>query len=102
MKLKSATYQNEAYILNEVDTMNFITKSSTKEQRKKFDIGDIYINAAVCLHCKEYIRSKNRHDFKRCKCGKIAVDGGSQYCKRVGNQEDMISIIETFYDSINE
>ena len=68
----------------------------TKEQRNKLDIGDVWINAAVCLKCKDYIRSLNRHDYRSCKCGAIAVDGGSWYCKRTGNPEDMIDVIEEY------
>ena len=28
------------------------------------------------------IESKDRHDFVRCNCGNIAVDGGLDYIKR--------------------
>ncbi len=94
------TFDNEVYINNgETDTLNFVTKSSTLEQRRKFDIGDIYINAAVCLGCHEYIRSRNQHDYVTCKCGAISVDGGSWYAKRLGIMEYCISTIEGFYDS---
>lgn len=97
--MKKETFQNEAYIIvSEVDIMNYVTKSSTKEQRHKFNIGDIYINAAVCKKCGDYIRSKNRHDFKYCKCGAVAVDGGSWYARRLGEKENYINIIENFYD----
>ena len=72
-----------------------MTRSSTKEQRRKFDIGDLFINAIVCPECKDYVRSRNRYDFKRCKCGKCFVVGGSWYSQYGGNP---ISIIEMFYD----
>jgi len=96
--MKKKTYKNEVYIVEEgaVDTLFFVTKTSTKEQREKFNIGNIFINAAVCKKCGDYIRSKNRHDFKSCKCGAVIVDGGSWYCKRMGEEEDRIDIIEEF------
>jgi hypothetical protein len=36
-------------------------------------------NSIKCNHCNDEIESKHRHDFVRCKCGKIAVDGGKDY-----------------------
>lgn len=97
--MKSKIFLNEAYICPETDTLNYVTKSSTAAQRKRFDMGDIYINAAVCLLCKSYIRSKNRHDMIYCKCRAIAVDGGSWYAKRLGAEENMVNVIESFYDT---
>ncbi|MDX1279236.1 hypothetical protein [Oceanihabitans sediminis] len=29
-----------------------------------------------CPECKQWIYSRARHDFKECKCGTLAVDGG--------------------------
>lgn len=45
-------------------------------------------NIAKCAKCGDIIESKFRHDFVRCKCGAIAVDGGNDYIKRSGNPED--------------
>jgi len=39
-------------------------------------------NSAKCLNCNEEVESKHRHDFARCSCGNIAVDGGRDYLKR--------------------
>lgn len=94
--MNKAKYENEYYQVDNGDYLNLVTKTSTKEQRKKFNIGDIYINAAVCLKCHSYIRSTHGHDFKFCACEAIAVDGGSFYCRRVGEPQDMINIIENF------
>lgn len=41
-------------------------------------------NSARCLKCGEEVESKHRHDFRRCKCRALAVDGGTDYLKRVG------------------
>lgn len=40
-------------------------------------------NSARCLDCSDQIESKHGHDFVRCSCGQIAVDGGLEYCRRV-------------------
>ena len=95
------TAEISVYIVkDETDTMNFVTKSATKGQRKKFFIGDIFINGAVCLKCGEFIRSKNRHDYRECKCGNLAVDGGSWYAKRMikGGDDSYVDVIEKFYN----
>lgn len=42
----------------------------------------IIVNKIQCLHCGDIIESKTVHDYKRCRCGKVAVDGGKYYCKR--------------------
>lgn len=86
-------------VLHERDYLNFVTKSTTKEQRDKFFIGDFYINAIVCKKCKSYVRSKNKHDFRYCSCKSCAVDGGSHYQRIIGEPEDYIPITELFYDA---
>lgn len=48
----------------------------------------IVSNRVLCLKCKDLIFSANRHDFNYCKCGAVAVDGGMDYLRRVGNRED--------------
>lgn len=40
-------------------------------------------NAIVCNHCGDEIESEDRHDFKFCVCGTVAVDGGRDYLKRM-------------------
>lgn len=64
------------------DTQQFTTRDMPKAERRKLRVGDIWQNAATCSSCGDKIRSKNRHDFVRCSCGKLAVDGGSWYAKR--------------------
>ena len=39
-------------------------------------------NAVRCKLCGDVIESTYRHDFKWCKCGNCAVDGGKSYLKR--------------------
>ena len=98
MKVKN--YLNQAYrIVDEdvFDYLNIVTRSSTKKQREKFNIGDIFINAAVCKNCGDYVRSKNSHNFVKCICGKVGVDGGSWYIRRLGDPNDRIDVVEGFY-----
>lgn len=42
----------------------------------------IYTNKIQCVKCNDIIESKYTHDFKFCKCGNVAVDGGKEYLKR--------------------
>ena len=44
-------------------------------------------NKAECLRCGDIVESTHRHDFKRCECGSIAVDGGRDYLKRAGGAD---------------
>lgn len=72
------------------------------ETRRKYNTGDILENAAECLSCNTYIRSNNRHDFVECKCGNVAVDGGSWYAKRVTKDNAQFQNIIIFYQDIEE
>jgi len=51
--------------------------------RRKYSIGDIFLNQAKCLLCGDVVTSDNRHDFATCSCGSVSVDGGSWYSKRL-------------------
>lgn len=42
-------------------------------------------NAASCNVCGDFIVSKHRHDYVECTCGTVAVDGGQEYIRRVGD-----------------
>lgn len=55
-------------------------------------MGKIIINKAKCKKCGDIIESKEINDFKRCTCGIIAVDGGHEYIKRVGNKNNIIEL----------
>lgn len=45
------------------------------------DKGIMKKNIIQCKKCKDIIESVTRHDFRRCKCGSIVVDGGTDYLK---------------------
>lgn len=42
----------------------------------------ILTNSVRCLHCDDVIVSRTRHDFVACRCGKVYVDGGTDYLRR--------------------
>lgn len=39
-------------------------------------------NAIRCNHCGTIIESLYRHDYRRCPCGRVAVDGGLSILRR--------------------
>lgn len=52
------------------------------------------VNKAKCKHCGDIIESTYRHDYKHCKCGKIAVDGGHAYARRLFPERPITDHIE--------
>ena len=63
-------------------------------KRKDISNNKILVNKIQCNKCKDIIESKHVHDFKWCACKSIAVDGGLEYLRRVGNLEDIIELSE--------
>jgi len=51
-------------------------------------------NKIKCKKCGDVIESTYRHDFKFCKCGAVAVDGGKDYLRRLGYEEDYEELSE--------
>jgi len=49
-------------------------------------------NAIKCASCLDEIESKYTHDFKRCKCGAVFVDGGLDYVRRGGDLDKIINL----------
>jgi len=82
-------------------TDRFYSKEElTKAEREKIHAGDIRLNCIQCNHCKELISSDNRHDYKSCKCGKVAVDGGSWYLRRAFQKEGDYTELSKNYKDI--
>ena len=48
----------------------------------------IIINKIRCKECGDVIESLSVWDFKFCKCKKVAVDGGREYLRRIGETDD--------------
>ena len=45
-------------------------------------------NRAKCLKCKDVIESRHKHEFVRCHCEAIAVDGGTEFWRSLGDPKD--------------
>ena len=43
------------------------------------------MSKAKCLKCNDVIESKHRHDFVKCGCGEIFLDGGNEYIRAGAN-----------------
>lgn len=41
-------------------------------------------NAWQCSECNDIVESKSVHDFRKCSCGALAVDGGLEYSRLLG------------------
>ena len=57
-------------------------------------IKKIIENKIKCKKCGEIIESTYRHDFKFCKCESVAVDGGHNYLRRLGEPENWDDLSE--------
>jgi len=55
------------------------------------------LNAIRCLQCLDVIQSRSTHDFVRCSCGSVFVDGGQDY-QRVGGRLELIDILMSATD----
>lgn len=53
---------------------------------------EIISNKIKCKKCGDIIESKSTNDLKRCSCEAVAVDGGTEYLKRIGNENDYIEL----------
>jgi tRNA(Ile2) C34 agmatinyltransferase TiaS len=61
----------------------------------------VTLNKAQCKLCGDILESVDRHDFKRCSCGEISVDGGKSYIKRsAGNLGNIIELSEGYQEEI--
>ena len=55
-------------------------------------------NSIECKLCGDKIESDHVHDFKWCKCQSVAVDGGREYRRRLGNKDNYTDTSVTFPD----
>ncbi|MFL0504795.1 hypothetical protein ACH0B5_03520 [Ureibacillus sp. 179-F W5.1 NHS] len=60
----------------------------------------VLVNKVRCKKCNDIIESKHEHDFKRCSCGSIFIDGGKYYQKYGWglNQQEEKSELDDFID----
>lgn len=60
----------------------------------------ILTNSIRCRHCDDTITSTHRHDFQKCKCGAVFVDGGREYLRRgfVTSRDEDYEELSTYED----
>lgn len=79
------------------DYHKFTYKNMSSAKRKALNVGDIWLNRIKCKLCGDIIQSDNQHDFVRCGCGEVAVDGGSWYGRRLANNLDNIEDLSVMF-----
>ena len=62
---------------------------------------EIINNKIKCKKCGDIIESKSINDYKRCSCGAVAIDGGKDYLKRIGNEKDYEELSEIKDNNVN-
>lgn len=60
---------------------------------------EIISNKIKCKKCGDIVESKSTNDYKRCSCGTVAVDGDTEYLKRIGNENDYIELSISKYNN---
>lgn len=71
-------------IKDKIDRENRKKQKELDQKRKLESKGGPFIK---CLNCGNSIQSTHRHDFVTCSCGKVSIDGGSNYTRIVGDKE---------------
>ena len=46
------------------------------------------VKGIKCKKCGDVIYSRSRHDFHWCSCNSVAIDGGFDYLKIIGQPND--------------
>ena len=54
----------------------------------------LVVNKIRCNKCGDEVESTHRHDFKICKCGAVAADGGLDYIRRMGGKDEFTELSE--------
>ena len=52
------------------------------------------VKGIECPKCKDRIWSRHRHDFRKCKCGAVFVDGGRDYMRCGWETEEAPAVVE--------
>jgi hypothetical protein len=92
---------------NHKDFMLLYTVTDPVEQKEVLMIAGMdademeeyrYQNGLWCPDCNEVIYSVNRHDYRKCSCGKCTVDGGKDYFRT--NMAGTVVKIDLLTDAI--
>lgn len=59
-------------------------------------------NMARCRKCGDVIESQHRHDFVKCQCGAIFVDGGHEYWHYGGDLQHFERLTKRPKEEANE
>ena len=65
------------YMLLQTEQDKMWVRGLDKKEMQKFR----YQSAIHCLECDSVVYSIMRHDMAYCTCGKVSIDGGSNYTK---------------------
>ena len=57
--------------------------------------------AVECSKCGDIIYSRDRHDYHRCSCGEISIDGGFDYA-RIGYVSEMPKRMHKFVNATKD
>lgn len=60
-------------------------------------MGKLKRNVIKCKLCNDVIESEYRHDFKWCRCGSCAIDGGLAYQRILGDLENIDMTLTEYY-----
>jgi len=85
-----------------IDYHDFVNIDTPAEERRKLNVGDIFINAATCKLCGDTVRSRNRHDFVTCSCGNLSVDGGSAYIRIMIKKENSYKLNVVYFSDVKK
>lgn len=58
-----------------------------------YDTTVVTRNVAKCKKCGDIIESRHRHDFVKCGCGAIFIDGGTEYIRYGGDSLSDIQLL---------
>lgn len=62
----------------------------------------VIVNKVKCKKCGSIIESKYTHDFQRCECGLIAIDGGQEYQRISWAGKEMNDYVDFSYSIYGE
>lgn len=51
-------------------------------------------NRARCKCCGDIIESRYTHEYVKCSCQAIAVDGGTEYIRRCFKDDESVELLE--------
>jgi hypothetical protein len=79
------TPKTPAEILAYLDSLGYTGEGPTwtAEEEAEFRRPVVLRNRARCRLCGVTLESTHPHDYKKCRCGNLSVDGGLDYVRRL-------------------